>query len=181
MAASAVPFPIEEATIAALRAAYLGGPGDRNIGVPSHLDRIAVYDRKGPALGAILIDNPDALADAAALDAALESTGKLTGPLHGILILVKDNYDVAGLRTTGVPGRCWVGSPRQMPQSSPGSGPQAGSSPPKQRCPNGREAAWTTSIPCCPVCAKSLQHCLRYGRVFCARSRARRAAACARS
>ena len=110
MAASAVPFPIEEATIAALRAAYLGGPGDRNIGVPSHLDRIAVYDRKGPALGAILIDNPDALADAAALDAALESTGKLTGPLHGIPILVKANYDVAGLQTTGGSGALlgWV-------------------------------------------------------------------------
>jgi len=35
MAASAVPFPIEEATIAALHAGYLDGPGDRSIGVPS--------------------------------------------------------------------------------------------------------------------------------------------------
>ena len=54
-----------------------------------------------PTLGAIIIDNPDALADTAALDAALESTGKLLGPLHGIPVLVKDNYDVAGLQTTG--------------------------------------------------------------------------------
>ena len=65
----------------------------------AHLDRIAAYDRKGPALGAIIINNPDALADAAALDAALVSTGRLIGPLHGIPVLVKDNYDVTGLRT----------------------------------------------------------------------------------
>ena len=57
-----------------------------------------------------MIDNPDALADAAAPDAALESTGKLTGPLHGIPILVKANYDVAGLQTTGGSGALlgWV-------------------------------------------------------------------------
>jgi amidase len=67
----------------------------------AHLDRIAAYDRKGPALRAIIINNPDALSDAAALDAALESTGKLVGPLHGIPVLVKDNYDVADLQTTG--------------------------------------------------------------------------------
>jgi hypothetical protein len=41
------------------------------------------------------------LHDAAALDAALASTGKLIGPLHGIPVLVKDNYEVAGLQTTG--------------------------------------------------------------------------------
>ena len=101
MAANAALFPIEEATIAALHAAYLGGRATAASVCQAHLDRIAAYDRKGPALGAIIIDNPDALADAAALDAALESTGKLIGPLHGIPILVKDNYDVAGLQTTG--------------------------------------------------------------------------------
>lgn len=47
------------------------------------------------------MNNLDALADAAALDTALESTGKLIGPLHGVPVLVKDNYDVAGLQTTG--------------------------------------------------------------------------------
>ena len=49
----------------------------------------------------IIISNPKALADAAALDAALASAGKLVGPLHGVPVLVKDNYDVAGLQTTG--------------------------------------------------------------------------------
>ena len=101
MAASAAPFPVEEATIAGLHAAYLGGRATAVSVCRAHLDRIAAYDRRGPALGAIIIDNPDALADAAAVDAALAATGSLTGPLHGVPVLVKDNYDVARLQTTG--------------------------------------------------------------------------------
>jgi Asp-tRNA(Asn)/Glu-tRNA(Gln) amidotransferase A subunit family amidase len=101
MAANAASFSIEETSIAALHAAYLSGRATAVSVCKAHLDRIAAYDRKGPALGAIIINNPDALADAAALDAALLSTGRLIGPLHGIPVLVKDNYDVAGLQTTG--------------------------------------------------------------------------------
>ena len=101
MAATAAPFPIEETTIATLHAAYVSGQATAVSVCQAHLDRIAAYDRKGPALGAIIINNPDALADAAALDAELESTGQLVGPLHGVPVLVKDNYDVAGLQTTG--------------------------------------------------------------------------------
>ena len=101
MAASAALFPIEEATIAGLHAAYVSGRATAVSVCRAHLDRIAVYDRKGPALGAIIVNNPDALAESAALDAELAATGELTGPLHGIPVLVKDNYDVAGLQTTG--------------------------------------------------------------------------------
>jgi amidase len=101
MSANTASFPIEETTIAALHAAYLSGRATAVSVCQAHLDRIAAYDRSGPALGAIIINNPDALADAAALDAALASTGKLIGPLHGVPVLVKDNYDVAGLQTTG--------------------------------------------------------------------------------
>jgi len=95
------PFPIEETSIAALHAAYLNGGATAVSVCQAHLDRIAAYDRKGPALGAIIITNPEALAEAALLDAAVASSGKLAGPLHGIPVLVKDNYDVAGLQTTG--------------------------------------------------------------------------------
>ena len=95
MAASAAPFPVEEATIAGLHAAYASGRATAVSVCQAHLERIAAYDRRGPALGAIIIDNPDALADAAAVDAALAATGSLTGPLHGVPVLVKDNYDVA--------------------------------------------------------------------------------------
>ena len=100
-ASSGAPFPIEETTIAALHAAYVSSGATAVSVCQAHLDRIAAYDRIGPALGAIISINPDALADAAALDAALKSTGKLVGPLHGVPVLVKDNYDVAGLQTTG--------------------------------------------------------------------------------
>jgi amidase len=101
MATRAASFRIEETSIAALHAAYMSGRATAVSVCQAHLDRIAAYDRKGPALGAIIINNPDALADAASLDAGLASTSKLVGPLHGIPVLVKDNYDVSGLQTTG--------------------------------------------------------------------------------
>ena len=53
MTASAAPFRVEEATIAALHAAYLAGRATAVSVCRAHLDRIAAYDRKGPALGAI--------------------------------------------------------------------------------------------------------------------------------
>ncbi|AHF90333.1 amidase [Opitutaceae bacterium TAV5] len=43
---------------------------------------------------------PDALETAAALDAAFAKTGQLAGPLHGVVIAVKDQYDTFDLRTT---------------------------------------------------------------------------------
>jgi amidase len=43
---------------------------------------------------------PDALEVAAAQDAAFAKTGKLVGPLHGVVMAIKDQYDTADLRTT---------------------------------------------------------------------------------
>jgi Asp-tRNA(Asn)/Glu-tRNA(Gln) amidotransferase A subunit family amidase len=97
---AAAALAIEEATIAEIHAAYRDGRATAVGVTQAHLDRIAAYDRKGPALGAVIITNPNALADAAALDAQFQKTGKMAGPLHGIPVLVKDNYDVAGLQTT---------------------------------------------------------------------------------
>ncbi|MCX6954235.1 MAG: amidase family protein, partial [Verrucomicrobia bacterium] len=91
-------FPVEETSIAQLSAAYASGRTSVREVVQAHLDRIAAYD---PLLGAVVVLNPQALAEADRLDAAFKSTGKPVGPLHGIPVLVKDNYDVAGLQTTG--------------------------------------------------------------------------------
>jgi Asp-tRNA(Asn)/Glu-tRNA(Gln) amidotransferase A subunit family amidase len=99
--ARAQSFPVEETTIAQLHAAYLAGKTTAHEVTRAYLDRIAAYDHHGPALGAIVVVNARALEEADRLDAALKSGGKLTGPLHGIPVLVKDNYDVAGLQTTG--------------------------------------------------------------------------------
>ena len=62
----------------------------------AYLDRIAKIDDAGPTLGAVIEVNPQALADAAALDAERKA-GKLRGPLHGIPVLLKDNIDTAGM------------------------------------------------------------------------------------
>jgi Asp-tRNA(Asn)/Glu-tRNA(Gln) amidotransferase A subunit family amidase len=43
---------------------------------------------------------PDALETAAALDAHFARTGKLIGPLHGVVMAIKDQYDTFDLRTT---------------------------------------------------------------------------------
>src|SRR5438128_9431701 len=44
---------------------------------------------------------PDALEAAAQQDAYFASTGKLIGPLHGIVFSIKDQYDTFDMRTTG--------------------------------------------------------------------------------
>lgn len=67
--------------------------------VRSYLARIAAYDKVGPKLNAIVRLNPEALSDADVLDRERESNGP-RGPLHGIPILLKDNYEVAGLVTS---------------------------------------------------------------------------------
>jgi hypothetical protein len=43
---------------------------------------------------------PDALETAAAQDRHYKDTGRLIGPLHGVVIAIKDQYDTADLRTT---------------------------------------------------------------------------------
>ncbi|WP_271985618.1 amidase [Pseudoclavibacter terrae] len=67
-----------------------------------YLDRIAAYDDPygdQPGLAAVILANPDALSTAAELDAE-RAAGTLRGPLHGVPILVKDNYATFDMPTT---------------------------------------------------------------------------------
>ena len=94
-------FRVEEESIAKIQAAYQAGVTNARAVTQAFLDRIEAYDRRGPALWAIVMANPDALSDADVLDRQFAATGEFVGPLHGIPVLVKDNYDVAGMQTTG--------------------------------------------------------------------------------
>ncbi len=95
------PFRVEEASIADIHAAYRAGVTNAGAVTQAFLDRIEAYDRRGPALWSIIVTNPHAPSEAEALDRHFAATGDFAGPLHGIPVLVKDNYDVAGLQTTG--------------------------------------------------------------------------------
>jgi len=56
------------------------------------INRIHELDRNGPSLHAVIAINPDAVAQARALDEERRKSG-VRGPLHGIPILIKDNIE----------------------------------------------------------------------------------------
>jgi amidase len=88
--AAAPPFELEEATIADLQAGMKAGTYSARSIAAAYLARIEQLDTAGPGLRAVLEINPDALAQATALDAERKAKGA-RGPLHGIPVLVKDN------------------------------------------------------------------------------------------
>lgn len=98
-AACAPAFQVEEATIADIHQAMGEGRITAEELVQSYLDRIEAYDRQGPYLNSIITVSGHALERARELDAAFAEAG-FTGPLHGIPVIVKDNYDTHDLPTT---------------------------------------------------------------------------------
>lgn len=94
------PFEVFEQSILDLQAAQTDGRVTSVGLVRAYLARIAAYDQAGPALNAVVVLNPKAIDEAEALDRERAERGP-RGPLHGIPILVKDNYDIAGLATSG--------------------------------------------------------------------------------
>ena len=93
------PFVVEEATIAQIHAAIAAGRITCRALVTRYLERIEAYDKKGPALNAIVVINRDALGEADALDGRYRASG-LAGPLHCIPTIVKDNFETIGLQTS---------------------------------------------------------------------------------
>jgi Asp-tRNA(Asn)/Glu-tRNA(Gln) amidotransferase A subunit family amidase len=98
--ARAQGFAFLEATIASTHAAFAAGSLDCETLVEGYLDRIAAYDRQGPALQSVIALNTDALDEARALDLSYAEQDAPTGPLHCVPIVLKDNIDLAGMATT---------------------------------------------------------------------------------
>jgi amidase len=88
------------ATIADLNAAFARGTLTAESLTQMYLDRIAAYDKQGPTINAVIALNPKALEEARALDAERRA-GRIRGPLHGIPIVLKDNFNTRDLPTTG--------------------------------------------------------------------------------
>ena len=92
-------FRTDEATIADIQAALKARTLTCRALVQMYLDRIEAYDKKGPALNAIVAINAEALKTADALDVKYARSGP-TGPLHCVPIIVKDNYDTVDMPTS---------------------------------------------------------------------------------
>src|SRR5580765_7031068 len=98
--ASAKTIDLDAATVADINAAFDAGTLTAEKLVQLCLARIEAYDRQGPSLHAVITVNPKALDIARALDAERKARGRRS-PLHGIPIVLKDNYNTLDLPTTG--------------------------------------------------------------------------------
>jgi Asp-tRNA(Asn)/Glu-tRNA(Gln) amidotransferase A subunit family amidase len=92
-------FRLEETSITAVHAAFKARTLTCHALVQRYLDRIAAYDKRGPAINALITINPAALTIADSLDRRFRTEG-LTGPLHCVPMIVKDNFETRDLQTT---------------------------------------------------------------------------------
>ena len=98
--ASHMHYDVVEKSISELQAAMTAGEVTSEDLARAYLDRIQAYDQQGPAINAMVYINPNALADARALDEERAAKGA-RGPLHGIPAIIKDNFDTKDMPTTG--------------------------------------------------------------------------------
>lgn len=94
----AAPFEVHEASIARIHDAMKGGRLTCRSLVEQYLRRIDTFDKNGPAINAIVLTNSEALKQADTLDQRF-TEGGLTGPLHCIPTIVKDNFETIGLQS----------------------------------------------------------------------------------
>ncbi len=100
LSAQPTPFAIEETTIAQIHAAFRAQTLTCRTLTQAYLDRIEAMDKRGPAINAIIVVNPRALAVADSLDRR-RASGAALGALHCIPMIVKDNFETIDLPTTG--------------------------------------------------------------------------------
>src|SRR5580700_10224171 len=99
IAQTVAPFEVEEATISQVHDAMKAGRLTCRALVDQYLKRIEAYDKNGPAINSIVTLNPDVQKQADELDRRFAQSG-LTGSLHCVPMIVKDNFETKGLQTT---------------------------------------------------------------------------------
>ena len=114
---SAETLDLTSASIAEINAAFEAGTLTSEKLVEFCLARIEAYDAKGPKLNAVIALHPGALAAARALDEERRTSGPRS-PLHGIPVVLKDNYDTFDLPTTAGSFMLQDSIPRTMLLSS---------------------------------------------------------------
>jgi Asp-tRNA(Asn)/Glu-tRNA(Gln) amidotransferase A subunit family amidase len=91
------PIDVTELTVADIQAGLAAGHYTCEALTQAYLARIARFN---PRYNAIIIPNPDALADARAIDRR-RAAGETLPPLAGVPVVIKDPMDMAGIPTTG--------------------------------------------------------------------------------
>src|SRR3989304_3729815 len=97
--AAAPRYDAFEKTIPELQEAMERGEVTSRELVRQYLERIEAFDRGGPALNSLIYVNPRAIAEAEALDRERRERGA-RGALHGVPVILKDNYDTFDMPTT---------------------------------------------------------------------------------
>ena len=92
-------FQLMETTVAKVHQAMQEGRLTCRELVQAYLKRIEAYDQKGPAINSVIQVNPHALEEADALDKAFQERG-FVGSLHGIPVMLKDNFNTTDMPTT---------------------------------------------------------------------------------
>jgi len=109
-AAYGEPPPLEEITLQDLQHGFHEGRFTARSVAESYLRRIGSLDKRGPKVNSVIEINPDALSLAEALDRERRA-GRVRGPLHGVPVLIKDNFDTADRMSTTAGSLALLGRP----------------------------------------------------------------------
>src|SRR4029079_9057402 len=92
------PFRVEETTIAQIHEAMKAGRLTCKALTDLYLRRIYAYDKNGPGINAMVVMTTDIQKQSEDLDRRFAQSG-LTGPLHCVPAIVKDNFETIGLQS----------------------------------------------------------------------------------
>ena len=139
-------FELEEASIRELRSWMEEGRHTARSLAELYIERIERLDRSGPTLRQVLEVNPDALEIARELDRERRE-GRIRGPLHGIPVLLKDNFDTGDRMMTSAGSLALYGPPAPRDSEVAARLRRAGALILGKTTPSGRTSAPPTPPP----------------------------------